>query len=402
MSINYPIAALPGALLDPRAPPRLMASIAAACGAPPGSVPPLATLPPEALRAARTLILLVVDGLGARHLAEVGQGALPAGVIATHQSVFPSTTASAIPTFMTGLPPSSHALTGWHMWLDELAAVTAILPMTPRSPPTPDRSRVFADPETLAQQLFTAPTFFQQLPGASVVISPQYIAHSPFNARHSRGATLLGYRQLDELFALLATVAATPVAAGEPPRYVYAYWPDLDSCAHRHGIRSPQATATLLQFCRTLDAHLPQLRRQQATLLLTADHGFIDTCAAHSIDLADHPQLAATLARPLCGEPRCAWCYLHPGAETVFVDYVAQHLGHAMLAVPSRRLLAEHWLGETPAHPRLAARIGDYALLMKADWTIRDWLPGERRHQLIGVHGGLSDDEMRVPLACFN
>ena len=52
--------------------------------------------------------------------------------IGSLSSVFPSTTASAITTFMTGLPPSQHALTGWHVQLDEIDEMLAILPMTVR------------------------------------------------------------------------------------------------------------------------------------------------------------------------------------------------------------------------------------------------------------------------------
>ena len=43
-------------------------------------------------------------------------------------------------------------------------------------------------------------------------------------------------------------------------------------------------------------------------------------------------------------------------------------------------------------------RVGDYTLVMKDDWTITDWLPGEKRYALVGVHGGSSVEEMRVPL----
>jgi hypothetical protein len=50
-------------------------------------------------------------------------------------SVFPSTTASAITAFMTGLAPAQHGLTGWHMHLDEIDQTLAILPLTPRDGP---------------------------------------------------------------------------------------------------------------------------------------------------------------------------------------------------------------------------------------------------------------------------
>ena len=39
-----------------------------------------------------------------------------------------------------------------------------------------------------------------------------------------------------------------------------------------------------------------------------------------------------------------------------------------------------------PFHARLASRVGDYTLLMKDDWTIKDWLPGEKPFRMLGVH----------------
>ncbi len=48
--------------------------------------------------------------------------------------------------------------------------------------------------------------------------------------------------------------------------------------------------------------------------------------------------------------------------------------------------------------PRLRERVGTHVLLMEPGWTIVDHVEGETVHELIGVHGGLSADEMLVPL----
>ena len=47
---------------------------------------------------------------------------------------------------------------------------------------------------------------------------------------------------------------------------------------------------------------------------------------------------------------------------------------------------------------RLAERVGDYTLLMKDRYVIKDWLPGEGRFMHVGVHGGLTREELYVPL----
>jgi len=114
--------------------------------------------------------------------------------------------------------------------------------------------------------------------------------------------------------------------------------------------------------------------------------------------LDDHPQLAQWLALPLSGERRVAYCHVMDGHQADFAAYVRQHLAHCADLHVSADLIREGYFGPPPYHPQLAARVGDFTLVMKADWTITDWMPGEKRYKLIGVHGGGSWEEMRVPL----
>lgn len=369
----------------------LMQSIATACGAPAQAVAPcpeLARLPAAQLAAARHIVLLVVDGLGRRTLDAAPAPNLHPHVIGTLSSVFPPTTASAITTFMTGLAPAQHALTGWHMQLDEIDQILSILPLTPRTPPAK------LPPEELPARLFDHPSLFQRITRESWTLAPNSIAGSPFNAWHARGAQGLAYATLPEMFQQLAGLL-TPDA---PPRYIYAYYPDLDTLSHRYGTDSEQAQQTLATFDAAFGAFLDQVRGSNSWLLVTADHGFIDSPPERVIDLDDHPQFAALLAHPLCGERRAAYCYVAAAHRPAFEAYVHQHFAHCIDLQRSADLIARGWFGPPPIHPKLAARVGDYTLLMRDNWTIKDWLPGEKRYRMLGVHGGTSADEMRVPL----
>jgi predicted AlkP superfamily pyrophosphatase or phosphodiesterase len=344
------------------------------------------------IASARNVVLLVLDGLGQRHLARaLGGGALHRAVRATLTSTFPSTTAAAITTFMTGLAPQAHGLTGWHMYFREIGAVLAVLPFRPRhGGPSLEASGVV----TPAQLLGHAPVF-DALNVPSFVVSPAAIVDSDFNRAVSGTATRVGYAGLDELFASLAGI----VRAGAGRQYAYAYYSEIDSLAHAFGVASPEVQAELERvdaaFARFLDA----IAGTDTLVLVTADHGFVDTRSETVIELAQHPALAATLALPLCGEPRVAYCYVKPGQGAAFERYVESQLGHAASLCASADLLADGWFGPGAPHPRLADRIGDYVLVMKDGFAIRDVLPGERRHAQIGVHGGTSADEMLVPLA---
>lgn len=364
----------------------LMASLVAGRGGRATGHAPLAALTAEDVAACRCVVLAVVDGLGHDFLA----GHHPDSVLAAHlhtrlESVFPTTTASAVTAFLSGLTPQEHGLPGWSVWLRELGTVAEVLPF---------RARIGGPPLSAAgvkpQEILDWPSLFDRLPCHSQLISPQRIAHSDFNRTAAGGAHRVAYADGEGFFA------ATERALNDPDTgFVYAYWPDLDGAAHREGVHSAAVEA---QF-EMLDAGFARLAENlpaDVLLLVTADHGLIDR--GRAVELEEHPALAATLRLPLCGEPRVAYCYLRPGAEADFEAYVRDVLGDACTARPSGALLDAGWFGRGPVHPRFAERIGDYTLLMHADWIVRDRLLDRPPVQLMGVHGGLSNAERYVPL----
>jgi hypothetical protein len=367
----------------------LMRSIADACGGPALPQAPLRDLDAAELADAVSIVLLVVDGLGFDHvLRSAPGGVLRRQLRGSMTSVFPSTTAAAIPTFLTGLAPQQHGLTGWHMYFSEIDRILAVLPMAPRDGVVSD-----LEPAKLAQRLFLRSTLAAAMGRRAFILSPADIVASPFNRHHTEGATCVGYGSLAEMFERLAELA-TP---GPVPRYVHAYYPALDSAAHSFGIGSPQVAAVLAAVERGIEALMARLRGG-TLLIVTADHGFIDAPAQRLIELDRHPELLAMLARPLCGERRVAYCYVRPQRRADFEDYVREHLGHAVALYRSSEPMEQGWFGPGAPNPQLASRLGDYTLVMRDDWTIKDWLPGEKRHRQIGVHGGTSAAEMRVPL----
>ncbi len=364
----------------------LIASIIAACGGAPRHAP-LAALPPGALSEARTVLLLIIDGLGDAYLRREGAG----GALLAHRrgaltSVFPSTTASAVTTSFTGWSPLEHGLTGWFTLFGEAGCVAAPLPFHRRG----DRARLGVAPE----RLFRAGPFADGLARRALVVTYRPIANSVYSRHHGGRAERLGYDTL-EGFVDQTVAAAT---SGDEPRFVYAYWPEFDALSHQHGNASPQARAHF----GALDAAFGELMRRLAgsgtAVVATADHGFIDSEGLDALDFAAAPGLAALLRYPLCGESRAAFCHVQEGRAAEFAARARDWLGERARVCASAELVAEGWFGPGDPHPRLAERIGDVALLMRGRTTVKDWTPGEARHRLVGHHGGASEDEMIIPL----
>lgn len=347
---------------------------------------PLRDLDSSALSNCRTLILLVIDGLGFEFLRRRRESALRRHLHARITSVFPSTTATAVTTFLTGLAPAQHGFTGWHIYFREADAVVAVLPF---------RRRGVARAEPLNPALLQdSPSVFERLPLRSYVVSPAHITRSAFNEAHARGAVQRPYATLAEMFVELSALAR----AGEGRQYVYAYYPEIDRLAHDHGIGSPAVAAAFAELDDAFAQFLRHIQGSDTMVLVTADHGFIDSSPQHTVTLETHPALARTLIRPLSGERRVAYCYVDPAQRAAFEHYAATTLAPYATLVSKEMLMEQAWFGPGVPHPRLQERIGDYALIMKGNYVIEDRVPGESPHALIGVHGGVSAAEMHVPL----
>ncbi len=371
----------------------LMASLGAGLGAPGNSHPPLAVLDPQDVAAARNVVLLLIDGLGQNLVA-----AQPPAFLRRHQqavitSVFPTTTASAVTTLLTGQAPQQHAVTGWFTYLRELGAVWTVLPFKPRALPGSWDLVHLPAGEILGLRPFAA--------GLSVdayIVTHQRIVDSSYSAATAGRARRVPYEDLD---GLMEAIAALVYQDGRR-KFVYAYWPELDALAHQHGVESDEVAAHFRELETALAGLAERLRGTDTLLVVTADHGLIDTQDHHRLSLEDHPELAECLALPLCGEPRAAFCYLRPGREDRFQAYVERHLAHACHCLRSRDLLEAGLFGLGAPHPRLAERIGDFTLLMKDAYILKDRVFGERPFVPVGIHGGLSEAELYVPLVSLS
>jgi len=368
----------------------LVAGISSACGGLDTGYPAADAIALRELTGARNIVLLILDGLGYDYIRRYG----PASVLASHlrgslTSVFPTTTATAITSLATGVAAQQHAVTGWFMFLKEVGAVTAILPFRPRLGTEP-----YMEKGIRMRDVVGVRSIFGQMSRTGYVVNRQDLVHSEYNTLVTAGAERRSYEKLEDCFARIAQT----VFENDEPKFIHAYWPDFDTLCHEHGVGSAEVFAHFKkldgQFAFLLDA----LRGTDTLVLATADHGLIDTASDRLIHLDEHPELGATLAMPLCGEPRAAYCYVRPGRTAQFERYVATELSDCCDLAKSEDLVAAGWFGLGAANPKLFDRIGDYVLLMKENYSIKDRVLGEQSYRQIGVHGGLSSQELLVPL----
>ncbi|MCP5420504.1 MAG: alkaline phosphatase family protein [Gammaproteobacteria bacterium] len=366
----------------------LMSSLACGLGGRDEIYQPLGLLPPSLVAEARHVVLLIFDGLGYHYLLRHGR-ALKPYLRGRITSVFPTSTAPAITTLLTGVAPQQHGVTGWFMNLRELGSVAVILPFRPRW-----GTVSFASSGFRVSDFIGAPPLTNGLDRQCHFLIHQDLQDSPYSQAGAGRAERHGYKDLAGYFDFIQAL----VRRSRKRSYLYAYWPLFDYLCHRDGVDSKTVEQHFQDIEHGFSLLTESLRGTQTLLLATADHGFIDTALRYKIRLDEHPELAACLSAPLCGEPRVAFCYVRASQTRCFERYVAEQLGHCCELYRSEDLLEAGWFGLGKPDPRVLDRCGDYTLVMKDRYVIKDTLPGEGFWSDVGVHGGISEEEMAVPL----
>jgi hypothetical protein len=368
----------------------LMSSIMSAYGHESAYYPPLTILPPVMLQEAQNVVLLVIDGLGYDYLTQYGIGStLQQHLQDQITSVAPPTTATAISTFLTGLAPQQHGLTGWYTYFREIGTVLAVLPFKTRCGGIP-----LSQSGISAEDLFDHVPVFNHLNVRSYSVSPDWIANSDFNRAHLGCSELVPYQGVAQCFTAISQTARKH----NDRKYIYAYWPGLDSLAHEHGVNSDVVRSHFSELDACFAKLLTDLADTDTLIMISADHGFVDVSPENRIQVEMHPELKDCLSVPLCGEQRLAYAYVHAEKRVTFEHYINQYLTDEVGLYHSEELRETNLFGLGKSHPELVSRTGDYTLVMKEGYVIKDQIPGEGPFEMVGYHGGLSSQEMYVPL----
>lgn len=335
------------------------------------------------------VVVALFDGLGDRYLNRCGAGSAMSDARVTGlTSVFPSTTSAAVTTMMTGLSPAEHGLNGWVCRGHAGTGLFEPLPMVYHGSGKPLRHPL------RRHRIFPYRTLYQDLGCPAFVISPEWLVGTEFSNRHSRGAAIAAYRARGEIAEYLAYA----LERLGPRGLVYVYLPHFDATAHETGMDSPKLERQFAALDDCFAAMAQTCRQNDALLLATADHGLIDAPQEDMICLGQAPEVMAHLALPLWGERRAVFCKLRSGRVAEFMAALEARWPAAIDCMTADEVIDAGLLGPGKPHRDLATRIGDCLLLPRGQGSIVDAASPEAVHAFRAVHGGLSCDEMEVPL----
>ncbi|MDF1514863.1 MAG: alkaline phosphatase family protein [Anaerolineae bacterium] len=374
-------------------------------GLPPLSIPAVADM----AHGVKQVILLVMDGLGWLQLARymhhhpdsLYHRIADQGILLPLTSGFLSTTNSVLSMIWTGVPPVQHGLLAYELYLREwMMAVEAISFGTPHIP----FSATLADWGFVPESFLPVPSMAQVLSVQGVLTyqltAKQYV-RSHLSRMHNRGVREVhSYNSGSDFWLNLRRMLAH---CKQEKALIGGYWSLVDTLAHTYGPLDETGDMEIRALELLLDqvflTPMPVADREGTLVMIIADHGQITTPEQAAVLLPEHPDLANALMMPPVGEARVPFFYPRSGQFETVWQYLHEHFAGDFFFLTREQVLEYGLLGPGDMFPEVEYRLGDIIGIAKGDkYFLRDTALAKK---LRGKHGGMSPEEMLVPLMAF-
>jgi hypothetical protein len=332
---------------------------------------------------ARSAVVFVIDGLGSHNLAaRAGHARFLSSAGSKKdvaRTVFPSTTASALSSLLTGTPPGEHGIVGYRALVPDTDRVVNQLRGWETDGLDPAWQRI--EPLTSRLAAEGRPCF---------VVSKTEYADTGFTRSTMRGARFVGADDIHE-----RVQRAAELAERHPGAFVYLYAPDLDAIGHRRGWQSEEWVGTLERVDAAARAFTEALSPHTGAVI-TADHGMIDVPRHRHVLLADDGALVQGV-RHIGGEPRMLHLYTEPDAADAVLDRWRTEESGRSWVLSRAEAIDAGLFGDVS--PEVAPRIGDVLVAARAGIAYYDdRLEDKGPQRMVGQHGSLTAEERTVPL----
>ena len=371
-------------------------------------------LPEDALAGAEksgaeNVVLILCDGLGYKEWQRQSGGGFfgalsKKGSVRPITTVFPSTTAAALTTVSTGLTPQEHGLPEWYVYMDEIGEIIVTLPFTRVGEFGRDTLAGTLSPKALLDR----PTIFERLEARGVSctsLTNRTLAHTAYSTVSRSGSDVSPYMSSSDMAVSLRRL----VEASRGPSFFYVYWSMVDTIEHAHGPNTDEARVEASVVSHALaEGFLAKLQRTAAKrtlVLVTADHGQVNVRPEETLYMNRFRKLAVNLARSPSGEAILPWgsardsfMRVREGKLDETKDYLERKLDGVATVLRTEDAIDQGLFGINRPTRRFRRRIGDLMILPHGTNTV--WYKyKDDPLNLRGHHGGLTEDEMTIPLA---
>lgn len=352
------------------------------------------------------VILCFIDGFGWRHFEKFGAHPFldrfsRSGAAAKLTSQFPSTTSGHVTCIHTGLNVGQSGIFEWNYYEPLLDAM--IVPLLFSFSGTTKRDLLQPtgiDP----RRLYPTRTLYQDLKKlgvTSTIFQHREYTPSTYSDIVFKGAKAYGFKTLPETLTNLQTA----LASAKGKNYYFLYYDKVDTISHDYGPASVQVEAEVDNFLYLMEQFITKTKKGKTLLLLTADHGQSEVDPATTIYLNKaFPQITKMIktnqqGRLLVpgGSCRDHFLYIQDEMLEEAQEMLTQGLAGKADVVRTADLIADGYFGPQISDA-FRAHVGNLVVLSYRYESIWWFEKGKFEQRYRGHHGGLTPQEMEIPL----
>ena len=321
----------------------------------------------------QNVVLMVFDALGDYNLelAKDYDETLREHRIEVIDSVFPPTTTAATTTLESGLTPATHNWLGWSMYFSQ----------------EDSNVNIFVNTNDDGESPFDKDVVNTYLPYKNVVTILNEV-----NQVRAESVSLFGTIKADTLDDIIIKVKE--LCEDNERRYIYTYYYEPDHTMHHHGIQAPKTMTKIKEINDKVRELTDEL--DDSLVIVLADHGHIDGIP---VKLNDYPDFKDTLLRLPSLEPRACSLFVKEGRENEFRELFNRYFADDFILLSHQEVLDEKLFGEELGITRFEDFLGDYLMVSVSNKSL--FASDEKAESMIGVHAGMSEEELKVPLIVF-
>lgn len=316
------------------------------------------------------VVLMIFDAMGSRNLIDImpEDSFLRKHMKCELSSVFPPTTTAATTTLESGLAPAEHGWLGWSLHFPEVN----------------DNVNIFINTNDSGEQVAGFHVAGTYIPYKNVIdkINEAGMAEaesvSPFGTHK--------IEEFDELFDEIEDICEQ-----KGRHYIYSYWPEPDHSMHLMGVKSSEA----VNWIKRINSEVEKLskRLQNTLLIVAADHGHIDGTNEF---IGDYMNITDKLKWLPSIEPRALAFHVKPGMHESFRNEFLKKFGDDFLLLSREEVLEQKLFGDGRIRSHFEEFIGDFIGIAVGSRSIFN--SREEYEKFVGVHAGMTEEEMMVPL----
>lgn len=326
------------------------------------------------------------------------------GTVEKLTAQFPSTTAAHMTTIHTGLPVGQSGVYEWFYYEPQLDRIIAPLLFSYAG----DDERDTLKGIIKARKLYPNQTLYQQLSELGVnshAFGVREYTPSTYSKVVMKGAELHSFKTLPEALVNLGIL----LKSAPKPVYINFYFDNIDSLCHKYGPNAPQTESEIEAFSLVMENFFERMfpEGKKVLFLLTADHGVSEVDPQTTIFLNKNKRFkgierylkknqTGDLLVP-AGSARDVFLCVRDESLDEAQDYLSSQLAGKAEVVKTEWLIENGYFGPEIS-PKFRARVGNLVVLShryeSVWWYEKDRF--DQRHY--GHHGGLTPQEMEIPL----